>query len=163
MIRKARQDDAPWIAALWNGMISDTLFTFTTVPKPDTEIAEMIRARPVLVLPENGGFATCGPFRPGPGYAATVEHTIILAPEARGQGLGKALLEALCACACADGHHVIVAAISSANPDAIAFHGRLGFVEVARMPEVGRKDGIWLDLILMQKILNPPDSVPGTG
>lgn len=159
MIRVARQDDAEWIAKLWNTIITDTLFTFTTVPKSPPEISEIIETRRVLVLSDRAGFATYGPFRGGPGYAATVEHTIILAPIARGAGQGKTLLTALCDRAAADGHHVTVAGISSANPGAVTFHARIGFVEVGRLPEVGRKNGTWLDLILMQKFLNPPDFV----
>ena len=55
----------------------------------------------------------------------------------------------------AEGVHVLIAGISSANPGAIVFHTALGFAEVGRMPEVGRKQGQWLDLVLMQKILSP--------
>jgi L-amino acid N-acyltransferase len=48
----------------------------------------------------------------------------------------------------------MVAAVSSANPGAVAFHERLGFGQVGRMPEVGFKNGQYLDLILLQKMLN---------
>lgn len=134
-------------------MIADTMFTFTTDPKTETAIVEMIRTRPVLVLPDQAGFATYGPFRAGPGYGATVEHSILLAASAQGRGQGRALLTALINHARDAGHHVMVAGISGANPNAVAFHAALGFEPVAHMPEVGRKAGRWLDLILMQKRL----------
>jgi L-amino acid N-acyltransferase len=53
------------------------------------------------------------------------------------------------------GIHVLVAAIDAANGDSIAFHERLGFVEVGRMPETGFKFGRWLDLVLMQRFIRP--------
>lgn len=153
MIRPAQSSDAPWIAALWNTVIADTLITFTTDLKSQAEIKALIEARPVLVLPDKGGFATYGAFRGGPGYGATVEHTIHLDPRARGQGQGRALLEALQQQAHEAGHHIMVAGISGANPDAVAFHSALGFDPVGHLPQVGRKAGQWLDLILMQKQL----------
>lgn len=58
--------------------------------------------------------------------------------------------------------HVLIASVSSANPAAIAFHAALGYQETARMPELGCKNGLWLDTVFMQKILTPgipaPDS-----
>ena len=48
------------------------------------------------------------------------------------------------------GKHTMVAAVDGANEASIRFHQRLGFVEVARMPEIGAKFGRWQDLILLQ-------------
>jgi phosphinothricin acetyltransferase len=52
----------------------------------------------------------------------------------------------------------MVAAIDGENEDSIRFHERLGFVEVARMPQVGTKFGRWLDLVIMQILLDDPRS-----
>ncbi len=157
-VRQAQIADAEGIAAITNEIIRDTLVTFTTNERSTESIAADIDSRGPAYLVAEGdgqvlGFATYGPFRAGPGYAHCREHTIQLAFEARGQGAGRALMSALEAVARAEGVHVLVAGISSANPGAVAFHAALGFTEVGRMPEVGFKWGNWLDLVLMQKIL----------
>ncbi|NOD34662.1 MULTISPECIES: GNAT family N-acetyltransferase [unclassified Ruegeria] len=159
-VRPARPADALAIAEIANQIIRETLVTFTTDTRSAESIAEDIRARGpgFLVAEIEGrvvGFATFGPFRSGPGYAHSCEHSIQLAPEARGQGVGRALMVALEKAARAKGVHVLVAGISSANPSAVAFHAALGFEQVGVMPQIGYKWGQWLDLVLMQKILSP--------
>ncbi len=159
IVRRAELGDAPAIAAITNAIIRDTLVTFTTDERSIESISADIETRgPGFLVAEGDGqvqgFATYGAFRAGPGYAHCREHTIQLAFEARGQGTGRALMAALEGAARADGVHVLVAGISSANPDAIAFHAALGFVQVGHLPEVGFKRGKRLDLVLMQKILS---------
>ncbi len=159
MIRLAQSEDAGAVAALWNWMIRDTLLTFTTHEKTTTAVADMIRDRSgrFFVCDDDGrvcGFATYGAFRSGPGYAATCEHSVLVDPHYHRGGVGRSLMDALIAAAEAEGMHVMVAAISSANPQAMSFHARLGFEQVGVMPQVGRKAGQWLDLIFMQKMLN---------
>ena len=160
IIRAAQVEDAGQIAALWNGMIRDTLATFTTIEKTKEDITEMLADRrgAFWVAEDDAllGFVTYGPFRSGPGYVATVEHSIVLAPLARRKGIGRALMKRAMESAVAQGHHVMVAAISSANPNAVSFHESLGFDHVGSLPEVGRKADQWLDLILLQKILSRP-------
>jgi phosphinothricin acetyltransferase len=158
MIRSALSVDATEITALWNAMIRETDVTFTTELKLRGDIEAMIAdpARCVHVAEHKGafaGFALLGSFRGGPGYAQTVEHTVYVMPNAKGLGLGRTLIDALCAFAVAQNHHVMVGAISGGNIEAVGFHKALGFSKVAVMPQVGRKNGIWHDLILMQKIL----------
>lgn len=161
MIRPALNTDATEITELWNTMIRETDVTFTTELKLRGDVEAMIAdpMRSVHVAEHNGafaGFALLGRFRGGPGYAHTVEHTVYLMTSAQGFGLGRGLMDVLYDVAVSQNHHVMVGAISGVNTDAVAFHGKLGFVQVAAMPQVGRKNGVWHDLILMQKILTPP-------
>lgn len=157
-IRHARPDDAEAIAAIWNPVIIDTAVTFNRVIRTPQDIAAMMIQRrdeghPWMVVEALAGvvgFATFAQFRVGVGYARTMEHTIILAPDATGQGLGRRLLDALVAEARTYGVHSLIGAISGENPGAIAFHARCGFAEVGRIPEAGRKFDRWLDLVLMQ-------------
>ncbi len=158
MVRQAKTEDAAVIMAITNAIIRDTLVTFNSTEREEADIVEDIKARGkrFLVAETDGsvvGFATYGPFRGGPGYAHSREHTIQLKPEARSRGVGHALMNRLEEVARVDGVHVLVAGISADNRPAIRFHSAIGFSEVGRMPEVGRKWGRWLDLVLMQKIL----------
>lgn len=160
IVRPALARDSVAIAEITNGIIRDTLVTFTTAERSPAGIAQDISGRgPAFQVAEVQGrvvgFATYGEFRSGPGYAHSREHSIQLAPQARGQGAGRALMTALEKAARFDDVHVLIAGISAENPGAIAFHTALGFTQVGLMPEVGCKWGRWLDLVLMQKILRP--------
>jgi len=164
VIRPATAADAAAIAAIWNHYIRDTLVTFNSAEKPVEEVADLISTRAAsghgtLVAERAGvvtGFATYSQFRGGVGYTASVEHTILLAPDAGGGGVGRALMEAICTHAAANGHHVIVAGITARNKAGQKFHAAMGFETVGHMPQVGRKGGEWLDLVLMQRILENP-------
>ncbi|WP_299885770.1 GNAT family N-acetyltransferase [uncultured Ruegeria sp.] len=159
-IRQARFEDAGSITSITNTIIRETLATFTTNERSAESIVADIKTRgPGFLVAEHEGevvgFATYGPFRSGPGYAQCREHSIQLAPEVRGSGLGRLLMTKLQEAAQAERVHVLIAGISSANPAAVAFHAALGFAEVGHLPEVGFKWGQRLDLVLMQKILSP--------
>ena len=158
IVRPARVEDARAVVALVNPWIRDTAITFTTEEKTEDGVAADIhlRGHGFQVAEEEGallGFATYFPFRAGPGYRFTKEHTIVLARDARGRGVGRGLMAALEEAARRDGVHSLFAGVSAENPDGVAFHAAIGFSEIARLPEVGFKFGRWMDLILMQKRL----------
>jgi Sortase and related acyltransferases len=157
MIRPARAGDAPAIAAFWNPLIRETAITFSPLEKSEREIAAMIAERQCFLVADAGagpvGFATYAQFRSGPGYAYAQEHTIILAPQGRGRGTGRALMAALEDIARDHGHHAMIGGVSGSNPEGIAFHAAIGYRETGRLPEVGWKLGRWHDLVLMQKML----------
>lgn len=157
-IRQARPEDAPAIAGIWNRVIRDTAATFTDLEKTTEGLTADIETRGAgfQVVEHQGtvvGFATYFAFRGGPGYRHTKEHTIVLADAARGLGAGRALMQVLEDAARGEGVHSLFAGVSGENPAGVAFHAAIGFREVARLPEVGRKFGRWMDLILMQKML----------
>jgi L-amino acid N-acyltransferase len=115
------------------------------------------RGFPVLVAAQGAtvlGFTSFGEFRGAwPGYAFTVEHTVLVGEGRRGHGVGRALLEALLPIAATMGKHVILGAIDADNEASLSFHERLGFERVAHMKQVGRKFDRWLDLVFMQKFV----------
>lgn len=157
MIRPAEATDIATISAYWNPLIRDTIITFSSEEKSPDDLAQMIATRPWFFVAEDAGrvigHATCAQFRGGNGYVHSHEHTIIVDPAAKAQGVGRALMARLEDAARAGGVHVMVAGVSAENAAAIAFHRALGYVETGRMSQVGRKFGRWLDLVLMQKCL----------
>ncbi len=154
MIRQATPADAPALAALWNPWIQNTAITFTSTLKTPADLARMIATRPAFFTTDDvTGLATYDQFRAGSGYATCMEHTIILAPQAQGRGLGRALMHAVEHHAARHGAHQMIAGISGENPDAIRFHAALGYSEIARIPEAGYKFSRFIDLVLMRKLL----------
>ncbi|RUS63570.1 N-acetyltransferase [Pseudorhodobacter sp. E13] len=161
MIRPATPADSPALLEIWNPIIRDTAVTFNSVEKTAADVAQMIADKAAaghgfLVAEQDGrvqGFASYGQFRAGIGYAHTMEHTIVLGPQARGRGLGRALMTAIEDHARAGGAHSIFAGVSAENPDGRRFHLAMGYAEIATLPAVGHKFGRWIDLHLLQKIL----------
>lgn len=102
------------------------------------------------------GYTCCTTFRGDrfPGYRHTAELTVHVHGDHHGTGIGRALIEALVDRARTIGLHVLVAAVDADNAGSIRFHESLGFTQVARMPEVGRKFDRWLTLVLLQRILD---------
>jgi L-amino acid N-acyltransferase len=165
IIRHARPNDLVAITALYNALIPTTTVAWTEMQQTlhdrrawfDRQTADGF---PVVVADLDGqviGFSAYGHFRGAgkwPGYRYTAEHTIHVAERHWGSGVGRALLGALIDCAREQGIHALVGAVDSDNHESLRFHERLGFVEVGRMPQVGHKFGRWLDLVLMQLLLD---------
>jgi len=166
LVRDAVIEDMAAVRDIYNALVPSTTVAWTEVPETLRQRQEWFRhlARdgyPVLVAVDGSGevigFAAYGSFRGAgrwPGYRHTVEHTIHVREDRWGLGAGRRLLEELIVRARAAGMHVVVGAIDGANDASLRFHERLGFVEVARMPEVGRKFDQWLDLVLVQLVLD---------
>lgn len=161
MIRQARRADVPQIAGLWNAIIRETVITFNPQEKSDADVWRTVLSRarqghPFLVAVQDGavlGFATYAQFRAGLGYARSMEHSINLAPAARGLGLGRRLMAAIEDHATARGMRAMVGAVTASNAASLQFHEALGYQVVGRMPQVGWKFGRFHDLVLMQKLL----------
>lgn len=161
MIRPATPADLDRILALYNHAVLHTTAVYDDTPRTPAGQAEWFAAKqasgwPVIVAEVDGrvaGFASYGPFRPQPGFKATVENSLYVDPDCFGRGIGSSLLAALIELARADGRHAMVAGIDADNAVSIRLHAKFGFREVGRLPETGRKFGRWLDLVFLQKLL----------
>lgn len=114
---------------------------------------------PYLVAARGGvvlGYAYAAPFRPRPAYRFIVENSVYVAPEARGRGVGRTLMEALIEDCRRLGFRQIVAVIGDGSPQSpsVRLHERLGFRHAGTLVATGWKHGRWLDTVMMQLPLN---------
>ena len=165
-LRDATSADLPAILAIHNSTIDDTTTTWSDEDETIEHRTEWFAARqaagdPVVVAVDGGevvGFTAWAWFRgegKWPGYRHTRELSVHVRDSHRGHGVGRLLLDDLVERAARNDVHVLVAAVDSGNEASIRFHEQMGFVEVARLPEVGRKFDRWLDLVLLQRIIEP--------
>jgi L-amino acid N-acyltransferase YncA len=162
-IRDASESDLPDLLAIYNEVIatSTAIYCDRSVTLEDRTRwwrARFAQGYPVLVAIDPSGvlgFSTFGDFRPWPGYRFTVEHSVHVRTNCRGQGVGKELVKALFPRATALGKHVMIAGVDAANEGSIRFHERLGFERVGHLREVGYKFDRWLDLVFLQRWIAP--------
>ena len=157
-IRAASEADLPAIRDIYNEAVRHTtaIWNEEEVDLADRRLwyqARITRGFPVLVAAQDDtilAYASYGDFRTFAGYRFTVENSIYVHRNHRGQGVAKELLPALIEHARAAGLHTMIAGIEAQNAASFSLHEQFGFVEVGRLPEVGFKFGRYLDLVFMQ-------------
>ena len=102
------------------------------------------------------GFASDGTFRAWPAYKYSVEHSVYVHKDRRGQGVALALMRRLIAAAQAQERHLLVGGIDLGNAASIALDERLGFTHAGTIRQAGFKFGRWLDLGFWQLLLDTP-------
>ena len=160
-VRLARAEDAEAIRRIYNGEVTGSTATFDLVPRsPDDQarwMAEHAGAYAAVVAVDDAGgvagFASLSPYRTRPGYSTTVEDSVYVDADHRGQGVGRLLLTEIVRLAEASGFHAVMARISGPSDASLALHRGCGFELIGVEREVGRKFGKWLDVSLMQRLL----------
>lgn len=167
IIRSAETRDLPQVLTIYNEVIATSTAVYATEPASLEERTDWYGQRrrrgfPVLVAAEDDsilGFSSFGEFRGAwSGYRYSVEHSVHVRADARGKNVGRVLVEALFPLAAGLDKHLMIGAVDAANAGSIRFHERLGFERVGHFREVGHKFGRWLDLVFMQRFLDPPGS-----
>lgn len=158
-ITDATDDHIPGIRDIYNDAVenSTAIWNDCKVDSDNRRVWLADRARagyPVLVAIDSDnkvlGYASFGDWRAWDGYRHTVEHSVYVRADKRGNGIGKLLLMALIDRARRIGKHVMVAGIEAENLASIRLHERLGFELAGTLKEVGAKFGTWLDLTFLQ-------------
>jgi phosphinothricin acetyltransferase len=159
--RLVERRDAEAVRAIYNLEVLESTVTFDLVPRSLAEqmawIDHHAGGHPAIVAVDESdaiaGFASLSPYRSRPAYATTVEDSVYVARERRGEGIGRLLLTDLVELARDHGFHSAIARIVGGHDASIALHARCGFEQVGVEREVGRKFGRWLDVVLMQRML----------
>ncbi len=159
-VRLAVASDAEAIRRIYNHEVEHSTHTFDLVPRSLEEQEEWLAARDgalgVVVAEVGGGvrgFASLSEYRARAAYRTSVESSVYVDVEWRGQGLGRRLLEELIVLAAARGFHTMIARIVGGHEASIRLHESLGFSVVGTEREIGRKFGGWLDVVVMQRML----------
>ena len=159
-VRLARPGDAEAIRSIYNLEVTESTVTFDLVPRTLADqqawLAEHDGVHPAVVAEMDGevvGFGSLGPYRSRPAYATTVEDSVYVHHDHRGEGVGKLVLAELVRLAGVHGFHSVMARIVGGHEASIALHTGCGFELVGVEREVGRKFGKWLDVALMQRLL----------
>lgn len=111
---------------------------------------------PVIVAEANGqvvGFGMYSEFRFREAYKFTVEHSVYVANEFHGKGIGNLLLAELITLAKAQKLHTMIAVIDAENQGSVLFHEKFGFQTVGIIKESGYKFDRWLHSVFMQLLL----------
>lgn len=167
IIRPAVLSDAEAIVEIYNHEVATSTAVFDlelrTVEQQRTWLTDRSGAHAVIVAERGGelaGFASLSSYRPRPAYNTTVENSIYVHQHHRGRGVGLALLNELSEVAIRHGFHTMIGWVATDNSASVALHERAGFHLVGVQQQVGRKFGRWVDIAIMQKLLQtaPPQT-----
>jgi L-amino acid N-acyltransferase YncA len=97
------------------------------------------------------GWAALSPVSGRCVYAGVAEVSVYIASEARGNKIGRALLEALIRESESNGIWTLQAGILPENRASLVLHEKCEFREVGRRERLGRLNGVWRDVIILER------------
>lgn len=169
IIRPAVAADIGAVTTIYGPAVLTGTASFELEPPGEGEMLQRFEAIagagfPYLVAERQGavlGYAYVNVYRTRPAYRFAVEDSIYVAQHAQGQGIGKALLEALIEASKARGYRQMIAVIGDSRQfGSIALHRSCGFTFSGTLHSVGYKFDRWIDSVLMQRPLGPGDTAP---
>jgi L-amino acid N-acyltransferase YncA len=152
-IEPLRKEDWPTVAAIYREGIEGRLATFETQVPGWRAWDEAHLQEHRLVARRDGeivGWAALTPVSRRAVYAGVADLSVYVAAAAREQGVGRALLTTLIQSAGTAGIWTLQAGVFPENEASLALHRSLGFRDVGVRERIGRLDGVWRDVVLLE-------------
>jgi L-amino acid N-acyltransferase YncA len=160
VVRPVDERDAEAVARIYNEGIADRVATFETEPRSAEDRLNVIReskGRYAFVVAEDEGrvvgWASTSLYRSRPCYRGVAEFSIYVGREARGRGVGRPLLEGLIDQAEAMGFWKLLSRVFPDNTASRALCQRMGFREVGVYEKHAKLDGVWRDVIIVERLI----------
>jgi L-amino acid N-acyltransferase YncA len=153
LIRKLEPGDWPDVARIYAAGLETGVASFETRTPSWDEWDAAHRDVPRLAAESGGavvGWTAVASVSPRDCYHGVVEHSVYVDTDARGHGIGRALLLRLLAEAPEHGIWTIQTSIIAGNAASLALHESVGFRVVGRRERIAQRDRIWHDTILLE-------------
>ena len=155
--RRATTSDAAAIARIYNEGIEERIATFETRHRTGEDVEKWFDAvHPIVVIEDNGdviAFASTSTYRPRDAYAGIAEFSVYAARAARGKGAGRAAMLALFDAARESGFWKLVSRVFVENTASRNLLRSIGFREVGTYERHAKLDGVWRDVVIVEKLL----------
>jgi phosphinothricin acetyltransferase len=155
--RPATTSDAAVIARIYNEGIDERIATFETRHRTAHDVETWFDGvHPIVVIEENGeviAFASTSTYRPRDCYAGIAEFSVYTARSARGKGAGRAAMLALFDAARDAGFWKLVSRVFVENAASRRLLQTVGFREVGIYERHAKLDGVWRDVVIVEKLL----------
>lgn len=167
-VRAMLMSDWPDVERIFAEGIADGAATFeSTTPDWESFDAAKSDLARLVAIDAHGhvlGWIAASPVSSRPVYRGVVEHSVYVARSARGQGVGRLLLEAFIAASEAAGIWTIQSSIFPENAASVRLHEAAGFRVVGRRERIARAAvgphaGSWRDTLLIER----RSTITGTG
>ncbi len=158
LVRPAERADAPAITSIYNEGIRGRMATFETRERTEAEILAWFGdpRHPILVAEQAGevvGWISASTYRARECYAGIAEFSVYVAGSARGRRVGDLLMASFLPACEAVGLWKLVSRIFPENLASRALCARHGFREVGTYEKHARLDGVWRDVVIVERLL----------
>ena len=149
-----RDDDWPEVRRIYEEGIATRNATFE-LEVPAWSVWDAAHRRDCRLVVRDGdallAWAALSPCSGRSVYGGVAEVSVYVSAKARGRGVGSSLLASLIAESECRGIWTLQAGIFPENEASLLVHRRLGFRDVGRRERIGQLEGVWRDVLLLER------------